>query len=143
MVNANPIPSNTFHQHWSDERSAPSASNISTTNYPFSSSQQVNVTTVALPPPPLPLDSSSNGTTTVKSSDPIPEYKLFGSNTPSIHTILFGNSEHSTTLNRPFINTHEHDVREIEKKLMGSSKLFLSFSVSSFLFISFRKQFEQ
>jgi len=126
MVNSTTLPPNTFHQHWPDERPIAAAATTTTylpvVNHPFASSQQINVTaTATVASAPTPLDSTSNGTTTVKSSDPLPEYKLFGSNTPSIHTILFGNSEHSSTLNRPLFNTHDHDVREIEKKLMESS----------------------
>ena len=37
----------------------------------------------------------SNEYSTVNNFDQIPEYKLFNSNTPSIHSILFGNNENT------------------------------------------------
>ncbi len=52
---------------------------------------------------------------TVKNFDQLPEYKLFSSNTPSIHSILFGNNENPQT-------GIDHDLREIEKRLMGKWK---------------------
>jgi hypothetical protein len=52
---------------------------------------------------------------TVKNFDQLPEYKLFSSNSPSIHSILFGNNENPP----PLINSIDHDLREIEKRLMG------------------------
>ena len=82
-----------------------------------------------------PHTTHNSSTTVMKSSDQLPEYKLFGSNTPSIHTILFGmndnsqghsTSSSSSSSHRPFINSHEHDVREIEKKLMGICRRFSS-----------------
>lgn len=52
---------------------------------------------------------------TVKTFDQLPEYKLFSSNGPSIHSILFGNNENT----QPVINGVDHDLREIEKRLTG------------------------
>lgn len=54
----------------------------------------------------------TNETSTVNNFDQVPEYKLFSSNAPSIHSILFGNNENSQT-------AVDHDIRAIEKKLMG------------------------
>lgn len=57
----------------------------------------------------------SNGLSTVNNNfDQLPEYKLFNSNTPSIHSILFGNNENSQL-------GIDHDLRDIEKRLMGKS----------------------
>ena len=60
---------------------------------------------------------------TVKAIDQVPEYKLFSSNTPSLRTILFGNNENhqsnSALSHRPLLNDADHDVRVIEKRLMG------------------------
>lgn len=72
---------------------------------------------------------------TGKSSDQVPEYKLFSSNTPSLHTILFGNHENnqsnSALSHRALLNGADHDVRVIEKRLMGMStaKLLLRFII--------------
>jgi len=60
-------------------------------------------------------DTQSNEITT--SFDQVPEYKLFSSNVPSIHSILFGNHE----------NSIDHDLREIEKRLIGKIELKFSF----------------
>jgi hypothetical protein len=56
-----------------------------------------------------------NEISTVKNYDQLPEYKLFSSNTPSIHSILFGNNENPQT-------GIDHDLREIEKRLTSKSK---------------------
>ena len=80
---------------------------------------------------------------TGKSLDQVPEYKLFSSNTPSLHTILFGNHENnqsnSALSHRPLLNGADHDVRVIEKRLMGMStvKLLLCFTIG-FACLSFR-----
>ncbi len=63
-------------------------------------------------------DNPSNDLNTVKNFDQIPEYKLFSSNGPSIHSILFGNNENT----QPKTNGIDHDLREIEKRLMGKIK---------------------
>jgi hypothetical protein len=68
-----------------------------------------------------PKDIQSNEITTnhtVKSFDQLPEYKLFSSNGPSIHSILFGNNGNP----QPVMNGIDHDLREIEKRLMGKIK---------------------
>jgi len=123
--------------NWPDDRTALFATN----NLASSSQQQA--------PPPLPSSqttttttkSSSQSTTilsspkntnnnlltestnnTVKTFDQLPEYKLFSSNLPSIHNIFFGNNENSQQSHRPLINGIDHDVREIEKRLMGMIK---------------------
>jgi hypothetical protein len=62
-----------------------------------------------------PKDNQTNEMNTVKNFDQLPEYKLFSSNAPSIHSILFGNNDNS----QPRINGIDHDLREIEKRLMG------------------------
>ncbi|CAF1059106.1 unnamed protein product [Adineta ricciae] len=92
-----------------------------------------------LPPPPPDLISATNqlpnrptvptsfnsskhipsNESVVKPSDQLPEYKLFGSNGPSIHSLLFGNNENSQQSQRPIINGTDHDLREIEKRLMA------------------------
>ncbi|CAF1108825.1 unnamed protein product [Rotaria sordida] len=61
---------------------------------------------------------NNNNNNTVKNFDQLPEYKLFSSNIPSIHNLLFGNNENSQQSQRPLINGIDHDVREIEKRLM-------------------------
>jgi hypothetical protein len=65
------------------------------------------------------LTESTNNNNTVKNYDQLPEYKLFSSNIPSIHNLFFGNNENSQQSHRPLINGIDHDVREIEKRLMG------------------------
>ena len=68
-------------------------------------------------------NNNHNNNATVKNFDQVPEYKLFSSNVPSIHTILFGNNENSQwtqASQRPLMNGSDHDVREIEKRLMGT-----------------------
>jgi hypothetical protein len=65
------------------------------------------------------LAESTNNNNTVKNYDQLPEYKLFSSNIPSIHNLFFGNNENSQQSHRPLINGIDHDVREIEKRLMG------------------------
>jgi hypothetical protein len=62
----------------------------------------------------------------VKTFDQVPEYKLFSSNIPSIHNLLFGNNENGQLTqqsHRPLLNGIDHDVREIEKRLMGMRDL--------------------
>lgn len=73
----------------------------------------------------------------VKTFDQVPEYKLFGSNGPSIHSLLFGNNENSQQQQsqRPVINGIDHDLREIEKRLMG--KMLLSTMIRLLFFVSF------
>ncbi|CAF0786591.1 unnamed protein product [Rotaria sp. Silwood1] len=61
---------------------------------------------------------NNNNNNTVKNFDQLPEYKLFSSNIPSIHNLLFGNNENCQQSQRPLINGIDHDVREIEKRLM-------------------------
>ena len=68
----------------------------------------------------------------VKPFDQLPEYKLFSSNGPSIHSLLFGNNENSQQSQRPLINGIDHDIREIEKRLMG--KMLLSNMIRLLLF---------
>ena len=64
------------------------------------------------------LTESTNNNHTVKNFDQVPEYKLFSSNVPSIHHFFFGNNENGQQSHRPLINGIDHDVREIEKRLM-------------------------
>ena len=118
--------------NWPDDRT----SFFATNNLASSSSSQQQTP----PPPPssTTTKSSSQSTTilsspkstnnnlltestnnTVKNFDQLPEYKLFSSNLPSIHNIFFGNNENSQQSHRPIINGIDHDVREIEKRLMG------------------------
>ena len=64
-------------------------------------------------------------TATVNHNDPLPEYKLFGSNAPSIHTILFGNTDNSQSISqshRPLTNGIDHELEDIERRLMGTSE---------------------
>jgi len=68
------------------------------------------------------LTESTNNNNTVKNFDQLPEYKLFSSNIPSIHNLFFGNNENGQQSHRPLINGTDHDVREIEKRLMGMRK---------------------
>ena len=70
-------------------------------------------------------NNNHNNNATVKNFDQVPEYKLFSSNIPSIHTLLFGNNENSQwtqASQRPLMNGSDHDVREIEKRLMGTKR---------------------
>ena len=77
----------------------------------------------------------------MKTFDQVPEYKLFSSNAPSIHNLLFGNNENGQHSHRTLFNGNDHDVREIEKRLMGMRKgAFHSFDRCTILF--FRKWFE-
>ncbi|UJR13836.1 hypothetical protein I4U23_000847 [Adineta vaga] len=66
-----------------------------------------------------PKDIPSNEPT-VKTYDQLPEYKLFGSNGPSIHSLLFGNNENNPQPQRSVTNGIDHDLREIEKRLMAN-----------------------
>jgi hypothetical protein len=78
-----------------------------------------------------PNETASMNNTTVKSFDQIPEYKLFSSNAPSIHTMLFGNNDNSQSIqqsHRPIINGIDHDVREIEKRLLGNRQEIIYFT---------------
>lgn len=61
----------------------------------------------------------SNGISTVNHFDQLPEYKLFNSNTPSIHSLLFGNHDQTKL-------SIDHDLREIEKRLIGKEFSSLS-----------------
>jgi hypothetical protein len=65
------------------------------------------------------LLTESTNNNTVKNFDQVPEYKLFSSNIPSIHHLFFGNNENGQQSHRPLTNGIDHDVREIEKRLMG------------------------
>ena len=56
---------------------------------------------------------------TVKIFDQLPEYKLFASNGPSIHSILLGKNESNQQSQRPSTNGIDHNLREIEKRFMG------------------------
>ena len=56
--------------------------------------------------------------------DQVPEYKLFSTNIPPIHNLFFANNENGQQSHRPLINGTDHDVREIEKRLMGNESLF-------------------
>lgn len=77
----------------------------------------------------------------VKTLEQVPEYKLFSSNGPSIHNLLFGNNENGQQSRRTLINGNDHDVREIEKRLMGmGSTDFIN--LFFFFFFFFRKWFE-
>ncbi|CAF1674789.1 unnamed protein product, partial [Adineta ricciae] len=64
------------------------------------------------------LTESTNNNHTVKNFDQIPEYKLFSSNNPPLHNLLFCNNENGQQSHRPLINGIDHDVREIEKRLL-------------------------
>ncbi|CAF1450272.1 unnamed protein product, partial [Rotaria magnacalcarata] len=46
-------------------------------------------------------ESTKNNNNTVKNYDQLPEYKLFSSNAPSIHNLLFGNNENCQQSQRP------------------------------------------
>lgn len=65
------------------------------------------------------LTESTNNNHTVKNFDQIPEYKLFSSNNPPLHNLFFCNNENGQQSHRPLINGIDHDVREIEKRLLG------------------------
>ncbi|CAF3915495.1 unnamed protein product [Rotaria sordida] len=84
-----------------------------------SSSQLINKTSVSNPLKDIQSNEITNNT--VKVFDQIPEYKLFSSNSPSIHSILFGKNENIQQSQRPLINGIDHDLREIEKRLLESS----------------------
>jgi hypothetical protein len=114
--------------NWPDDRTS-----FFATNNLASSQQQTSSTTTKSLSQPTTILSSPKTTTnnnlltestnnTVKSFDQVPEYKLFSSNIPSIHNIFFGNNENSQQSHRPLINGIDHDVREIEKRLMGMIK---------------------
>jgi hypothetical protein len=91
--------------------------------YPTTSTTNNNNNNNNLVSPSIPTkDNRSNEpptNNTVKNFDQLPEYKLFSSNGPSIHSILFGNNENTQQSHRPLINGIDHDLREIEKRLMG------------------------
>jgi hypothetical protein len=72
------------------------------------------------------LLTESTNNTTVKTFDQVPEYKLFSANIPSIHNIFFGNNENGQQSHRPLINGTDHDVREIEKRLMGTKQIYFN-----------------
>ncbi|CAF3535966.1 unnamed protein product [Rotaria sp. Silwood1] len=97
--------------------------NINNNNNLVSSSQLINKSSVTNILNPS-KDIQTNETTmnnTVKVFDQLPEYKLFSSNSPSIHSILFGKNENTQQLQRPLINGIDHDLRDIEKRLIESS----------------------
>jgi hypothetical protein len=71
---------------------------------------------------------------TVKTLDQLPEYKLFGSNGPSIHSLLFGTSENTQQPQRPVTNGIDHDLRAIEKRLMGKIDCILLLDESIVVF---------
>ena len=83
------------------------------------------------------LTETSSNNNTVKNFDQLPEYKLFNSNIPSIHSLLFGNTEQSS---RSLVHNSEHDVREIEKRLMGMNKKQIE--ISYYFHFLFRKYSE-
>ena len=120
--------------NWPDESAIYYPNNPTTTN-------NNNLVTSSISPSVLNIlnsakDTSTNETTsnsTAKNFDQLPEYKLFSSNGPSIHSILFGNNEHSQQSHRPLINGIDHDIREIEKRLMG--KRIISFVYKRFFFV--------
>ncbi|CAF3016204.1 unnamed protein product [Rotaria sp. Silwood2] len=110
--------------NWPDESGSfyPTNNNNNNNNL-ASSSQLINKPSVSNVLNPL-RDIQSNETTinnTVKVYDQLPEYKLFSSNSPSIHSILFGKNENTQQPQRPIINGIDHDLREIEKRLIASS----------------------
>jgi hypothetical protein len=76
------------------------------------------------------LTESSNNNNTVKTFDQVPEYKLFSTNIPSIHNLFFANNENGQQSHRPLINGIDHDVREIEKRLMGNKHIYESYYIS-------------
>lgn len=57
-----------------------------------------------------------------KTFDQVPEYKLFGTGGPSIHSLLFGSNENSQPSQRPVTNGIDHDLRLIERRLMGKTR---------------------
>ena len=84
------------------------------------------------------LTESTNSS--AKTFDQLPEYKLFSSNAPSIHHLLFGSSNNNNNINNnnnnnnnnatnqqltrtTLINGIDHDVREIEKRLMENCRI--------------------
>jgi hypothetical protein len=83
-------------------------------------------------------------TNTVKPMDQLPEYKLFGSNTPSIHTLLFGSNENiqkrSSSHHVPLSNGLNHDVDDIEKRLLGIHEETNSIVVQHMIYIMFSFQ---
>ncbi|UJR33366.1 hypothetical protein I4U23_020814 [Adineta vaga] len=87
-----------------------------------STSINVPVTAILCSPKPttnnLLTESTNNNNNTVKNFDQIPEYKLFSSNNPPLHNLIFCNNENGQQSHRPLINGIDHDVREIEKRLM-------------------------
>jgi hypothetical protein len=134
QVTSSTNPTQTFNisptRNWPDDRTS-----IFTTNN-LASSQQTTTTTKSLsqtsPSINLPVTTSlsspknnnnnllteSTNNNPVKNFDQVPEYKLFSSNVPSIHNLFFGNHENGQQSHRPIINGTDHDVREIEKRLM-------------------------
>ena len=106
-------------------------SDLSSTSSQTSSEHDPSLQTRASPMKTWPDESSNfypnnnnhhhllaNEMPTVKNFDQVPEYKLFSSNAPSIHSILFGTNENPP----PAI---DQDLREIEKRLMGKEKNLL------------------
>lgn len=59
---------------------------------------------------------------TVKNVDQMPEYKLFGSNTPSIHTLFFGANENIQTRqqsHQSMSNGIDQQLNDLSKRLLG------------------------
>ncbi len=154
QVTSSTNPTQTFNisptRNWPDDRTS-----IFTTNN-LASSQQTTTTTKSLsqtsPSINVPVTTSlsspknnnnnnllteSTNNNPVKNFDQVPEYKLFSSNVPSIHNLFFGNHENGQQSHRPIINGTDHDVREIEKRLMGMKESRIS--IVLFLFCFFRK----
>lgn len=70
-----------------------------------------------------PNDNTTQPNSTVKHLDHVPEYKLFGSNTPSIHTLLFGTNENTQSRSQshyPGSNGINHELDDLEKRLSGT-----------------------
>ena len=73
------------------------------------------------------ISTTTAAATTVNHNGPLPEYKLFGSNTPSLHTILFGNTDNSPSISqshRPMTNGIDHALEDIERRMMGTIESF-------------------
>jgi hypothetical protein len=94
--------------------------------YPTTTNNNNNLASPSVPNKDNRSNEPSTNNNTVKNFDQIPEYKLFSSNGPSIHSILFGNNENTQQSHRPLINGTDHDVRQIEKRLMGRISLIPS-----------------
>ena len=113
-----------------------SSSIFPTTNL-LSSNQPTNSSSSISPAVTAPFNGNSqsrpNDTTqpnsTVKHPDHVPEYKLFGSNTPSIHTLFFGTNENTQTRAPSHYhgsNGIDHELEDLEKRLSGMRALLHS-----------------